>query len=125
MFLAGGPQTLQPSAGGILVFGGILAGVAVTIAGFVLLARGRRPAAALALGLGSLAGYFFPVLVFTAVLGVYLGVRNARRPAGGLDPLAMAGAGLGVVGALLSLALPAVFAYVLLFAITHGGRLPV
>ncbi|GAC1656362.1 MAG: hypothetical protein NVS9B1_11570 [Candidatus Dormibacteraceae bacterium] len=88
-----------------------------------------RAKAALLFGLVSLLGLFLPLLLAAGVAGIYLGWTARGRIKASPGELrgagiAVAGIGLGILGSLLSLALPAVIIYGWAFASAHGGRLP-
>lgn len=77
----------------------------------------------------SLVGLVFPPLLGAGIVAIVLGWTSRRRIARSGhqlkgQELAIVGLGLGVLGSLLSLALPALVAYVYIYAAFHGGYCP-
>lgn len=90
--------------------------------------EGRVPAA-LVLGVVSLFGLVFPLLIAAGVLGIYLSWTARQRIASSGGTLRGRAAtwialALSFVGCLLSLVFPGIVVYVYVFAALHGGRAP-
>lgn len=82
---------------------------------------------ALILGLISLFGLVFPLLIGAAIAGIVLAIRGLRHPEPGTfrgRPGALVALVLNVLGLLASLVIPGVIAGALIFSLFHGGRLP-